>query len=220
MNAQLLTGICLALGGLGTWNAWALYQVQQRLDTIEQQENFSRTSSTSSRKEIRSKSDTESYDRSSLDRTRKKKDMSSMFSKNTNPQAMPDKKQPKIDLTDPDIQDAIAKIAETNAQEKEERRRKSKMEAYKTSVKHELEKFSDEKKYDSDTLQSIESILDESTAEWGDIRAQVRDGEISWLDARTEFKAIGDETEEKVTEFISAEDYKELRTRLWGDRGR
>ena len=40
------------------------------------------------------------------------------------------------------------------------------------------------------------------------------------MDARTEFKAIGDETEAKVTEFISTEDYQELRSRLWGDWGR
>ena len=128
--------------------------------------------------------------------------------------------QPALDLTDPEIQETIAKIAESNAQKKEKERRESKMEAYKTSVKYELESFAEEKDYDPETVQNLASILDNSSDEWRAVREQVREGEISWIDARTEFKSIGEETEQKVTEFISEEDYKELQGRLWGDWGR
>ena len=62
--------------------------------------------------------------------------------------------------------------------------------------------------------------MDNSSEEWRAVREQVREGEISWIDARTEFKAIGEETQQKVTEFISEDDYTELRSRLWGDWGR
>ena len=37
---------------------------------------------------------------------------------------------------------------------------------------------------------------------------------ISWIDARTEFKGIGDETKDKICEFISDEDYTDT-SRLW-----
>ena len=47
------------------------------------------------------------------------------------------------------------------------------------SVQHELEKFSSEKDYDTETTQKIEAILDESTSEWTAVREQVREGEIS-----------------------------------------
>ena len=62
---------------------------------------------------------------------------------------------------------------------KEEQRRKSKMEDYKISLRHERETFSDEKECDSNTVQSIESILNDSTAEWIAVCEQVREGEIS-----------------------------------------
>jgi hypothetical protein len=128
--------------------------------------------------------------------------------------------QSTIDLSDPKIQETIARIAESNAQKKEEQRRQSKMEAYKTSMKFELDNFANEKEYDQETVDNIQRILDNSTNEWRAVREQVRDGEISWIDARTEFKAIGEETEEKISEFISDEDYKELQSRLWGDWGK
>lgn len=216
MSSNTLLGVCVALGGLGIWNTWTLHQVNQRLEQIEKQE-VSRTSSKKGKqKKMRggfSESDAPSAVPLNENRKRNTKRIFNQKGQNGDSQS-------SIDLTDPDVQDAIAEIAEINAQKKEEQRRKSKMEAYKASLKLELEKFSNEKEYDSETAKSIETILEESTNEWTAVRAQVREGEISWMDARTEFKAIGDETEAKVTEFISPEDYQELRSRLWGDWGR
>ena len=218
MSSNFLVGTCIALGVLVTWNTWTLYQVNKRLEAMEQlgvpksvKEVSKLTSSQSTRY-----AGSGSYKSASVEGKKTKKISMNNLSRDN----MPALDQSSIDLSDPDIQEAIAKIAENNAQKKEQQRRQSKMEAYKVSLKHELEKFSKEKEYDSDTVQSIESILDESATEWRAVREQVREGEISWMDARTEFKAIGDETESKVTEFISSEDYKELRSRLWGDWGR
>ena len=211
MNTQFFIGTCFVLGALGTWNTWTLHQVTKRLDKIEARETSEAPISTSVSKNKRAyknlvQRDTSSARQaqayvSSSDKARVKKDTTS---------------DNAIDLSDPSIREAIAKIAQDDVQKKEQQRRKSKMEAYKTSIQHELEKFSSEKGYDVDTTQKVEVILDESSSEWVAIRQQVREGEISWLDARTEFKAIGDDTESKVTEIISEEDYKELRSRLWG----
>ena len=72
-----------------------------------------------------------------------------------------------LDLSNNKVsQETIAKIAETNAKRKEEERRQSKMEAYKNSVKYELESFAEEKDYDPETVQNLESILDNSSDEW------------------------------------------------------
>ena len=217
MSSNLLVGACITLGILGAWNTWTLHQVSKRLEVIEQM------SSPESKVRSANISDTvhaiPDYQQEHPDReqpkkkgNRSKKDYDIVARESGSTQA-------NIDLTDPEIQETIAKIAESNAKKKEEERRKSKMEAYKTSLKFELESFSEEKGYDTETVQSIETILDDSTAEWRAVREQVREGEISWIDARTEFKAIGQETEQKVTEFITAEDYKELQSRLWGDWG-
>lgn len=218
MGSNALIGICVALGGLGAWNTWTLYQINQRLDKIELQDSVSTSAKTLEREKKAGHINLDSKQKM-MDETIKRK-KSRFFSKRKSKDERLDSSQASIDLTDPDLQEAIAQIAESNAQKKEEQRRRSKMEAYKTSLRHELEQFSAEKEYESDTVKSIESILDESTAEWTAVRQQVREGEISWMDARTEFKAIGDETEAKVTEFISSEDYTELRSRLWGDWGR
>ena len=212
MSSNILVGACIALGILGTWNTMTLYKINKRLDVIENIESptskdRSEKLSTMNRFSSRQQNPTEIQ----KDRTFEEQNTPSASQKAA--------EQPTIDLMDPEIQETIAKIAESNAQKKEEERRKSKMEAYKTSIKFELENFAEEKQYDTETTQSIETILDDSTAEWRAVREQVREGEISWIDARTEFKAIGEETEGKVTEFISAEDYKELRSRLWGDWG-
>ena len=214
MSSHFLVGTCVVLGVLGTWNTWTLYQINQRLEVIEQltpsiSKGMSTKTPANRNIDLYPKTYQEAQNKLTLD--------SSQMSANEQGTKQP---QPTFDLMDPEIQEKIAKIAESNAQKKEELRKKSKMEAYKTSMKYELEKFSNEKEYDLDTIQNIETILDASTEEWRDVREQVREGEISWIDARTEFKAIGEETEEKVTEFISEEDYKELRSRLWGDWGR
>ena len=211
MNTNVLMGICAVLGLLGVWNTWTLYQIDLRIDTLEKKESVQPSTKEA---KMGGTKNLDSYKHTA------EKALSLKASSKRVHHEKDDIPSPTIDLTDPEIQEAIAKIAETNAQKKEELRRTSKMEAYKVSVKHELETFSQEKGYDESIVQSIATILDESTSEWTSIRAQVREGEISWMDARAEFKAIGDETEERVTEVISPEDYKELRARLWGDWGR
>jgi len=214
MSSHFLVGTCVILGALGTWNTWTLYQINQRLEVIEQ---MTPSGSKGISKKTHDNRNPDLYPKTSQEAQNKLTLGSSKISAN---EQGSEQHQPTFDLMDPEIQEKIAKIAESNAQKKEEQRKKSKMEAYKTSMKYELEKFSNEKEYDTDTVQNIETILDNSTEEWREVREQVREGDISWIDARTEFKAIGEETEEKVTEFISEEDYKELRSRLWGDWGR
>ena len=216
MNPQIIVGALIALGLMGAWNTWTLYQVNQRLDVIEQLETSQQPSKRVPKKITYNNNFTTS-------RMASKED-----NKEINVDAIPNKvvadqkntEPSSIDLMDPEVQEAIAQIAENNAQKKEEQRRQSKMEAYNSSIKYELEKFSKEKEYDSETVQGIETALNESSAEWSAVREQVREGEISWIDARTEFKAIGEETKEKVTELISEEDYTELSSRLWGDWNR
>lgn len=212
MSSNFLVGACIALGILGTWNTWTLYQVNQRLAVIEKMDNSA--SNVASTKSV-DKTGSVSYQSSIGEATRQKK--RKYISPSTLSPTDEDTDQPAIDLTDPEIQETIAKIAETNAKRKEEERRQSKMEAYKTSIKYELENFATEKDYDTDTVQNIGTILDDSSDEWRAVREQVREGDISWIDARTEFKAIGEETKDKITEYISEEDYTELRSRLWGD---
>ncbi len=213
MSSNFFIGVCVALGILGTWNSWTLYQVNQRLNVIEQMTpppSNGASNNTTDATKFSSNQQTPNERLKEVQQVAQKK-VSSTGNVN---------EQPTLDLMDPEIQETIAKIAESNAQKKEEQRRKSKMEAYKTSLNYELEQFSSEKEYDADTVQNIEGILDDVTAEWRAVREQVQEGEISWIDARTEFSAIGEETKERVTEFISEDDYTELRSRLWGDWGR
>lgn len=215
MSSNILVGACITLGLLGTWNTWTLYQVNQRLDVMEEsvtavsKNNLGSPSSTTKT--------VSSYQLQSSRVDIQRKARSNDASNNGGTEQIPVQRETAIDLTDPEIQKTIAQIAETNAKRKEEELRQSKMEAYKTSIQFELENFSNEKGYDMETIQNIGTILDDSSDEWRAVRDQVREGEISWIDARTEFKSIGDETKDKITEQISDEDYNELRSRLWGD---
>ena len=214
MNSSLLLGGCIALGALGVWNTMTLVEVSNRLDAIEKMNPAFVKSEQAS-----GASKSSFYQQRSAESTNSAQTpTSASVAAPTAAQQRPE--QPSIDLTNPEVQEQIARIAESNAQRKEEERRKSKREAYNNSIKYELEKFSNEKGYDSETTQSIETILNDVSSEWRAVREQVRDGEISWIDARTEFKAIGEEAQEKATELISEEDYTELRSRLWGDWGR
>ena len=216
MSSNLLVGACITLGVLGTWNTWTLYQVNQRLEVIE--EMSTSKSKVASVKSFDKTNAVSTYRQQNVDDDVPKK---KRYKSSYTTAAIDDSNSVQsIDLSDPEIQKTIAKIAESNAQKKEQERRQSKMEAYRNSVKYELESFAEEKDYDPETVQNLETILDNSSDEWRAVREQVREGEISWIDARTEFKAIGEDTEQKVTEFISEEDYKELQGRLWGDWGR
>ena len=111
MNTQLLTGICIVLGGLGAWNSWTLYQVNKRLDFIEQGK-----ASVIERKTIVNHSESAPYQVTSQ-KISVQTPSSRQTPQNTQVETSLETAKSAIDLSDPNIQEAIAQIAENNAQQ-------------------------------------------------------------------------------------------------------
>ena len=110
MSTQLLTGMCIVLGALGTWNTWTLYQVNKRLDTIEAQKESKVVTKTTV-----NNSDVVSYRSSSKNTGDSQKKSPYMPVQKTQQEQPLASAKPELDLSDPDIQEAIAQIADNKA---------------------------------------------------------------------------------------------------------
>ena len=117
MSSNILIGACITLGVLGTWNTWTLYQVNQRLEVIEQINTSE--SKVASTKKSDERSTASAYQQQNIDGDARNKRRYRSGNKSTSAEQDSESIQPAIDLTDPEIQKTIANIAESNAQKKE-----------------------------------------------------------------------------------------------------
>ena len=119
-------------------------------------------------------------------------------------------------LSNPSVKERIGSISKEMAQKQEDTKWQAKKEVNKESRLFELNNFADEKGYEDTVKGQLKNIVDQYSEESTAIWIQVNDGEISWMDARTEWKALKEDRQTKITDVIGEDDYQELRDRVWG----
>ena len=89
-------------------------------------------------------------------------------------------------------------------------------EVNKEARQFELQNFAEEKGYGDETKNQLDEIVDKYSEESTSIWMRVNDGEISWMDARSEWKDLKEERQSQITNLIGEEDYDQLQERVWG----
>ena len=123
-----------------------------------------------------------------------------------------------IDLEDPDVQGRIAQIVEADQEARQAEESERRMEQYMDSVTREVEDFAAEHGLDDATTDRVVDELRVRSENWGNVRKEVSDGNMSWFDARKEFQAVREESDAVLNDLLGEEKFNVLDSQLWGDR--
>lgn len=123
-----------------------------------------------------------------------------------------------IDLEDPNVQGRIAQIVEADQEARQAEESERRMEQYMDSVTREVEDFAAEHGLDDATTDRVVDELRVRSENWGNVRREVSDGNMSWFDARKEFQAVREESDAVLNDLLGEEKFNALDTQLWGDR--
>ena len=123
-------------------------------------------------------------------------------------------------MENPEVREAIEQIVADGEERRKETKRKEQLDMYLDSMNREVDTFANEYNLDAQTKAKLLRDLEARAYAWTAIKNDVQDGAMSWMDAREEFRALREEGEESMTALLGQEQYEDLRTRLWGNRGR
>jgi hypothetical protein len=124
-----------------------------------------------------------------------------------------------IDLENPEVREKIAEIMEVEGEQRKAAKRKEQSEMYMDSMVREIDTFAQEYGLDARTKASVVREVEASSQAFNAVRNDVRDGKISWFDAKEEFGVIKEDTGANLRELLGDEQYDELKGRLWGGWG-
>ena len=125
-----------------------------------------------------------------------------------------------IDLENPDVRDAITQLVQEDAEARKMEKREQGMAMYMESVNDEIEAFADEFSLDETTKGKVMREVERRSQAFAAVKNDVQDGQLSWFEARGEFRAIKEEGEANLRGLLGDEQYEELSGRLWGGWGR
>ena len=123
-----------------------------------------------------------------------------------------------IDFENPEVREKIAQIMEVEETQRRQARQKEQTAMYMDSMVREIDTFADEVGLDAQTKASVVREVEANTKAFSAVRNDVREGRISWFDAKDEFRVIKEDGAANLQAILGEEQYEELKGRLWGDR--
>jgi hypothetical protein len=124
-----------------------------------------------------------------------------------------------LDLADPEVQERLATIVEEQQKARRAEEEQERSQQFLDSVTEEVRAFAEEYNLKSEDTESVLAEIEHRSASWNAVRSDVRDGNISWFDARRELEAVREESDANLREVLGDENFDALDARLWGDRG-
>ncbi len=122
-------------------------------------------------------------------------------------------------LQDPAVAEHLVKRIQEEEDKRETSEREERSALFLASVQEEVEVLAEEFELDEETNAAVVRELEDRHAAWSATRDDVRAGDLSWVDARREFQAIREASDDALVDLIGAEATEELNTRLFGERG-
>ena len=202
MNQRITLTLIGILAALSIWNAWRAHQMSEQLQAIVMQNGESALAQTASDTLKDAQPDNTDATASIQSNTsgndkaqQSGKGGIAYRKKTTRDQggAASNSKEVKAvlaALSNPSVKKRIGSISKEMAQKQEDTKWQAKKEVNKESRLFELNNFADEKGYEDTVKGQLKNIVDQYSEESTAIWIQVNDGEISWMDARTEWKAL------------------------------
>ena len=100
-----------------------------------------------------------------------------------------------------------------------EERRRERSNRWMESMNQEIADFASDQGLDRETEDEMVKITTEMFEQMRQIRDDIRNGDLSWGDAREEFEAAREDSETKMVALIGEEAVEALRERMGGGRG-
>jgi hypothetical protein len=205
MERWLPTGLAALALLVGAWNAWSLSSLSARIDAAGP-----------------AVTDVASASSSGEDSGGKP----SRWSASRKPRyegALPERYAPRpteggggaVTADDPEFREKVASVMEAE----EERRDAERRERFEESMRTEVQAFADEEGLDEATTTALLAQMAERSKAFRAVRDDVRDGTISWSDARAEMEELRAANDAELEKLIGPERAERLEERLWGDRG-
>jgi len=233
MNQKAMMALIAILGALGVWNAWRAHQMSEEVKILQEKLisstslkiNDAENGETNPEKDSLAKNEnekTETTDAKEANSESSKTsrgwgDRSKRFGSSASSTPKTEEVRNVLSaLSHPDVQQRIGNISKSMAQKQEDSKWEAKKEVNKEARQFELQGFADEKGYSDDVKSQLNEIVDKYSDESTNIWQRVNDGEISWMDARSEWKDLKEDRESQLTNLIGEEDYGDLKERVWG----
>lgn len=122
-------------------------------------------------------------------------------------------------IDDPETREKLEEIIEETSNRNRQERRRERTNRMLESMTSEIADFAEEEGLDSRTEEEVLKAATEMFEQMGQIREDIRNGDLAWGDAREEFQSIREETETKLTSLIGEDGVESLRERMGGGRG-
>jgi hypothetical protein len=126
----------------------------------------------------------------------------------------------EVALEDPAVRERLATLLREEEAAREAREEQERSAMFLDSMTEEVRAFADEHGLDAPTAERLLAELTRQHEAFTAVRQDVRDGNLSWFDARKEFDALREERDAAVAGILGEEDAAALTERLWGERGR
>lgn len=197
---------------LVAWNTWTVQQLNQRVSTWEQSASGpARTSNNLISTNRAVVADASERDGMAL------RNSGGPSAQRVAAQVGSDTEAP-IDFENPEVREKIAQIMEVEETQRRQARQKEQTAMYLDSMVREIDTFADEFGLDAQTKASVIREVEANTKAFSAVRNDVREGRISWFDAKDEFRVIKEDGAANLQAILGDEQYEELKGRLWGDR--
>ncbi|MBX2800563.1 MAG: hypothetical protein KTR31_22985 [Myxococcales bacterium] len=121
----------------------------------------------------------------------------------------------EADLKDPEVRGRIVDVMRAEA----DRQSADRQERFRESLTAELEVFAAEHDLDEGTVGRVLGELQRRSDAFADVRQDVRDGHISFIDARRELESLRGESDVTLRGLLGDERFEQLDAQLWGQRG-
>lgn len=212
MQNRVLVSFGVVLLGLVLWNTWSLSSLNNRLSQWEGQS----TASNAVASDGNGKESVQVAGRSRLKGSASSARSDDLGTRQT---ASVPEAGGALDLENPEVREKIAEIMVAEETQRKEEKRTERAAMYMDSMVREIDTFASEFNLDSQTKARLIREVEVNGQAFSAVRNDVKDGKMSWFDAKEEFRAIKDEGAANLRDLLGDEQYDVLRVRLWGDRG-
>lgn len=121
--------------------------------------------------------------------------------------------RPARAIDDPVVKDRLLSALEASQQQREQE-----AERLRDTIRDEVDAFAQEEGLDDATLDALLNELDQRSIAFADTRADVKDGVLTWQEAKVQLESLRKESDDAVAQILGPARYQRLNQRLFGGR--
>ena len=224
-NKAIFLGPIMALAVLA-WSENRVQDLQNRIQNLEEGIDYSSPDSSTNRSHTKETLAQRKKDALlSKKKQSKKSSYGSSSSKKYTKHKIPVSKSPNddipsdsIDLTNPEVQEALDQFLEQREQEQKAVQRAEGVGKYLDYVDDRIESFSTEYALPVSTREALMAEIQQRTHDYVTVEHAAEDGEMDWSEAKPEMARIKEEGKTNLIEILGEEEYQVFEQHVWGKK--